>query len=94
MKYEREYGDLLRHSHLLRASMNLAHDRHQQLQRTLAVLGFSEMPTDPENITRVQVEAANEIGGIKTRMLLDATAEVEKYHFGPPEKNRTVHRAW
>ena len=83
MKYEREYGDLLRHSHLLRASMNLAHDRHQQLQRTLAVLGFSEMPTDPENIARVQVEAANEIGGIKTRMLLDATAEVEKYHFGP-----------
>ena len=32
MKYEKEYGALLKHSHLLRASLNLAHDRRQQLQ--------------------------------------------------------------
>ena len=83
MKYEREYRALLRHSHLLRASMNLAYDRHQQLQQTLVALGFSEMPRDSENITQVQVQAAKEIGGIRTRMLLDAPRELEKYHFGP-----------
>ena len=83
MKYEREYGVLLRHSHLLRASMNLAYDRHQQLQQTLVVLGLSEMPRDSESITQVQVQAAKEIGGIRTRMLLDAPSELEKYHFGP-----------
>ena len=60
MKYEREYGALLRHSHLLRASMNLANDRYQQLQQTFDALGFSEMPADYENITRVQVEASKE----------------------------------
>ena len=83
MKYEREYGALLRHSHLLRASMNLAYDRRQQLQQTLVALGFSEMPTDRENITRVQVQAAKDLGGIRTRMLLDASSEMEKHHFGP-----------
>ena len=83
MKYETEYGALLRHSHLFRASMNLARDRQQQLQRTLVALEFSEMPTDVEGITRAQVQAANEIGGIQARMLLDASSEMEKYHFGP-----------
>ena len=83
MKYEREYARLLRHSHLLRASMSLAHDRHRQLQQTLVDLGFSEMPRDRDNITRVQVQAANVIGGVNTRMLLDASSEIEKYHFGP-----------
>ena len=83
MKYEKEYGALLKHSHLLRASLNLAHDRRQQLQRTLVSLGFSEMPRDRDDITRVQVQAAKDIGGIKTRMLLDASIEMEKYHFGP-----------
>ena len=83
MKHEREYGALLRHSHLLRASMNLAYDRHQELQQTVVALGFSEMPRDREDITRVQVQATNEIGGIRTRMLLDASSEIERYHFGP-----------
>ena len=63
--------------------MNLDYDRHQQLQQTLVAHGFSEMPKDREDITRVQVQAANEIGGIKTRMLLDASSEIQKYHFGP-----------
>ena len=63
--------------------MNLAYDRHQQVQQTLVVLGLSKMPRDSENITQVQVQAAKEIGGIKTRMLLDAPSELEKYHFGP-----------
>ena len=63
--------------------MNLAYDRHQQLEQTLVGLGFSKMPTESENITRVQVQAANDIGGIRTRMLLDASSEIEKYHFGP-----------
>ena len=63
--------------------MSLAHDRHRQLQQTLVDLGFSEMPRDRENITRVQVQAANDIGGVNTRMLLDASSEMEKYHFGP-----------
>ena len=83
MKYIREYGRLLQHSYLLRTSINLAYDRYQQLQQTILHLGFPEMPTDHEDITQVQVQAAKDIGGINTRMLLDAPAEMEKYHFGP-----------
>ena len=41
------------------------------------------MPRDPDNINRVQVQVATDIGGINTRMLLDASSEIEKYHFGP-----------
>ena len=63
--------------------MNLAYDRHEQLEQTLVGLGFSKMPTESEDITRVQVQAAKDIGGIRTRMLLDASSEIEKYHFGP-----------
>lgn len=83
MKYQETFRRLLRHSHLLRASMNLAYDRHQQLQQTLVSLGFSEMPTDQESFTRVQMQAARSFGGIETRMLLDAPMEVMKYHYGP-----------
>ena len=63
--------------------MNLAYERHLQLQQTLDTLGFSEMPRDPKDLDQVQVHAAKEIGGIRTRMYLDAPREVEKYHFGP-----------
>ena len=83
MKHRRRYGLLLRHFHLLRASMNLAHSRSQQLDRTIASLGFSAMPRDPEAVTRIQVQAAQDIGGVNTRMLLDAPMEMEKFHFGP-----------
>ena len=31
----------------------------------------------------LQVETAQEIGGIRARMLLDAPEEIEKYHWGP-----------
>ena len=31
----------------------------------------------------MQVEAAQEIGGVRTRTLLDAPEEIEKYHRGP-----------
>ena len=31
----------------------------------------------------MQVETAQEIGGIRTKMLLDAPEEIEKYHWGP-----------
>ena len=83
MKHESEYGMMLRHSYYLRAAMNLAANRQQQLQKTLDGLGFAKIPTDHEDFTLVQVEAAKEIGGINTRMLLDAPREIEKYHFGP-----------
>ena len=63
--------------------MNLAYSRSQQLDRTIASLGFSEMPSDPDAVTRIQVQAARDIGGVKTRMLLDASREMEKFHFGP-----------
>ena len=41
------------------------------------------MPRDPEAVTRIQVQAAQDIGGVDTRMLLDAPMEMEKFHFGP-----------
>ena len=83
MKHELEFGVLLRHSYLLRSSVNLAYDRYQQLEQTIHNLGFSSMPADSEGRVAVQMEAAREIGGINVRMLLDAPQEVEKYHFGP-----------
>ena len=71
------------HSCLLRAATNLAADRHRQLVRTLDRLGFRSIPDDRGDFTKLQVETAQEIGGIRTRMLLDAPEEIEKHHWGP-----------
>lgn len=71
------------HSCLLRAATNLAADRHRQLVRTLERLGLRSIPDDSDELTKLQVETAEEIGGIRTRMLLDASEEIEKYHWGP-----------
>ena len=71
------------HSCLLRAATNLAFDRHRQLLRTLERTGFQAIPDDREDLTKLQVEATKQIGGIRTRMLLDAPEEIEKYHWGP-----------
>ena len=78
-----ECWGLWNHSCLLRAATNLAADRHRQLCRTLERLGFREIPEDREEFTKLQVETAREIGGIRTRMVLDAPQEIEKYHWGP-----------
>lgn len=83
MKYKAEFDALVQHSHLLRSCINLAFDRHQQLENTMQDLGLSDITRDTETVTQVQVQAAKEIGGVNTRMLLDAPQEVEKYHFGP-----------
>ena len=83
MKHRAEYEALVQHSHFLRSAMNLAYDRHQQLENTIQDLGLSSMPRDHETLTLLQVHAAKEIGGVNTRMLLDAPQEVLKYHFGP-----------
>ena len=83
MKYKAEFDALVQHSHFLRSSMNLAYDRHQQLENTLTDLGLSSMPSNNEAFTQLQVQAAKDIGGVNTRMLLDAAQEVQKYHFGP-----------
>ena len=74
---------LWHHSCLLRAVANLAADRHRQLVRTLDRLGFQAIPDDSGDLTRLQVETAQEIGGVRARMLLDASEEIEKYHWGP-----------
>ena len=71
------------HSCLLRAATNIASDRHRQLLQTLERVGFQEIPDDSGDFTKLQVEAAQEIGGIRARMLLDAPEEIEKYHWGP-----------
>ena len=71
------------HSCLLRAATNLATDRHRQLVRILDRLGFQSIPEDSGEFTKLQVETAQEIGGIRTKMLLDAPEEIEKYHWGP-----------
>ena len=71
------------HSCLLRAATNLAANRHRQLVQTLDRLGFESIPDDSGDFTKLQVETAQEIGGIRTKMLLDAPEEIEKYHWGP-----------
>ena len=83
MRYEGEYKLMLRHSHLLRSSLNLAYSRNWELEQTIRNLGFSEMPRGEDDFTLVQTKTAKEIGGVNTRMLLDAPQEIEKYHFGP-----------
>ena len=83
MKYRTEFEALVRHAHLLRSSMNLVYDRQQQLEQTMRGLGFSSVPRDHKDFTRLQVQAAKEIGGIHTRILLDAPQEIEKFHWGP-----------
>lgn len=79
----REFEVLRHHSWFLIASMNLASDRAAQLDRTMRRLGLPAMPVDREEFLRLQIETAREIGGVRTRLLLDAPQEVEKYHFGP-----------
>ena len=74
---------LWHHSCLLRAVTNLVADRHRQLVGTQDRLGIQAIPVDSGNLDRLQVETAQEIGGIRARMLLDAPEEIEKYHWGP-----------
>ncbi|MXX52660.1 MAG: hypothetical protein F4Z35_01515 [Dehalococcoidia bacterium] len=83
MKYKAEFDALVQHSHFLRSSMNLAYDRSRQLENTMQVLKLPSVPSDNETFTQLQVQAAQEIGGINTRMFLDAPEEIQKYHFGP-----------
>lgn len=77
------FDALWQHSHFLRSALTLALDRHRQLDRTLLHLGYSEMPTDDEELRTVQIETAREIGGIRTMMYLDAPHEIMKFHYGP-----------
>ena len=74
---------LWHHSCLLRAVTNLVADRQRQLVRTQDRLGIQAIPVDGGDLDKLQVETANEIGGIRARMLLDASEEIEKYHWGP-----------
>ena len=74
---------LWRHSCLLRAVTNLVADRHRQLVGTQDRLGIQAIPVDSGDLDKLQVETAQEIGGIRARMLLDAPEEIEKYHWGP-----------
>ena len=73
---------LWHHSCLLRAVTNLVADRHRQLVGTQDRLGIQAIPVDNGDLDKLQVETAQEIGGIRARMLLDASEEIEKYHWG------------
>ena len=83
MRHQAEYAVMLYHSYYLRSAINIAHDRHQRLEQTRQNLGLSNKPMDSENIRSLQLQTAKEIGGVNTRMLLDAPEEIGKYHFGP-----------
>ena len=74
---------LWHHACLLRAATRLAASRQEHLSQTLNRLGLSTIPEGREELTRLQVETAKEIGGIRTMMVLDAPEEIEKYHWGP-----------
>ena len=74
---------LWHHSCLLRAVTNLVANRHRQLVGTQDRLGIQAIPVDSGDLDKLQVETAQEIGGIRARMLLDAPEEIEKYHWGP-----------
>ncbi len=83
MKYKTEYEALVQHSHFLRSSLNLAYDRHLQLENTMQALELSQIPKEQESLIQLQVQTAKEIGGVNAKMLGDAPLEIEKYHFGP-----------
>ena len=74
---------LWHHACLLRAATHLASSRHEQLSQTLKRLDLSTIPEGLGEFTRLQVETAKEIGGIRTMMSMDAPEEIEKYHWGP-----------
>lgn len=80
---ESQLNTLLARSHLLRCATNLAYDRSLQLDGTLRTLGMSSMPEPEDELLRLQLQTAQEIGGIRTLMLLDASREIMMYHFGP-----------
>ena len=67
-----QLNTLVARSHLLRYATNLAFDRSRQLDQTLLDLGFAEVPTDQEELTRLQLHTAAELGGVWTAMVLDA----------------------
>ena len=83
--FRAKFHSLLRHLQLLTVAMNLAFNRQGQLQRTLARMGFADIPDDGDDLRRVLIEASKEFGGVRTEMLLDAPTEVMKYHFGPDQ---------
>ena len=74
---------LVKHSRLLRSTVNLAYDRFQQLQKIENSVELSGTLMDGDNLRSVQLKAAEERGGIKTRMLLDVPKEIEKYDHAP-----------
>ena len=78
-----QLSTLVARSHLLKYATNLADDRSRQLDQALLDLGFTEVPTDQEELTRLQMHTAAELGGVWTAMLLDAPREIMMYHFGP-----------
>ena len=83
MKHKDKYLAMLRHSHFLQSTVNLADYRFQHLEQTKHDLGLANTPTNEKNLEAIQLQTAKEIGGVNTRMLLDAPLEIEKYHFAP-----------
>jgi len=83
MKHKNIYFAMLRHSHFLLSAVNLSYYRFQHLEQTKHNLGLTNTPMDSENLDAIQLQTAKEIGGVNTKMLLDAPLEIEKYHFAP-----------
>ena len=79
--FDDEYTVTLRHSHILHSAMNLACSRFEFLEQSKQDLNIESL-TD-ENMLKLQVETAKNIGGIETRSLLFASEEIGKYYFGP-----------
>ena len=82
-KQNMEYRLLVQHSYYLRSTVNLAYDRFLKFQETIDSAKLSGTLMDDDNLMTVQIKTAKEIGGVKTKMLLDAPIEIHKYHHAP-----------
>lgn len=83
LRHRDHHWGLVLHTHLLRASMTLYADRERKLAQTAQRLGHSRIPSDRADFDRMLMETAKELGGIQTRMILDAPWEMQTHYFGP-----------
>ena len=83
MRHGDHYWGLVLQTHLLRASMTLYVDRRRHLDQALQRLGFSQIPSDRADFDRMLMETAEDLGGVHTRMILDAPLEMEQHYYGP-----------
>ena len=83
MNHKNNFCLLLQHSHHLRCLTDLAKDRFRDLLESYENSNNDTTRAKKEKGIKVQLQTANNLGGLQTRMLFEASREIEKFHLGP-----------